>query len=224
MAPRTTAGVVLVDVDGTLVDSNYQNALAWYRAFRQVDLTVPVWQIHRHMGMGGDQLVAAVTDEDTERRLGDRLRTLWSEAFAPMLAEVAPLPGATELLRACVRRRLQVVLASSGAPEHVEHYLDLLGARSLVHAWTTSDDVERTKPDPTLLDVAMGRSDGGPAVMVGDSPWDVEAARRAGIPAVAVLGGGYGRSELEEARPIAVVSSLNELEQRLDLLGPGARA
>ena len=141
-----------------------------------------------------------------------------------MIEEVAPLPGATELLQACVLHHMQVVLASSGAPEHVEHYLDLLGARAVVHAWTTSEDVERTKPDPSLADVARSRSDGGPAIMVGDSPWDVEAARRAGIPAVAVLVGGYGRDELEQARPLSVVSGLIELRQRMDLLtgSPGA--
>ena len=218
MDSRTTPGVVLVDVDGTLVDSNYQNSLAWYRAFRRIGRVVPLWQIHRHMGMGGDQLVAALTDDDTERELGDQLRSHWSEAFEPMLGEVAPVPGATELLRACVDSGLQVVLASSGAAEHIDHYLDLLGARPWVHAWTTSADVERTKPDPSLLDVARSMTDGGPAVMVGDSPWDVEAARRAGIPAVTVLAGGYGRSELEAARPRAVVSSLVELVQRMDLI------
>jgi phosphoglycolate phosphatase len=219
MAQNPTA-VVLFDVDGTLVDSNYQNALAWYSAFRAVGLVIPVWRIHRHMGMGGDQLVTAVAGERVENQLGDALRTLWSEAFAPMIDGIAVVDGATELLRACAGSGLQVILASSGAAEHVEHYLDLLDARDVIHAWTTSADVARTKPDPGLLHLARNRSDGGPATMVGDSPWDVEAARRAGLPTVTVLTGGFSRDELEQAGSSAVVSTLPELTEHLELLTP----
>jgi HAD superfamily hydrolase (TIGR01549 family) len=218
MTPQQPRPVVLFDIDGTLVDSNYQNALAWYRAFRAVDLVVPIWLIHRHMGMGGDQLVSAVAGEDAEAHLGDRLRDLWARSFATMIDEIAPLEGATELLQACVNRGWQVILASSGAAEHVEHYVDLLHARRIVDAWTTSDDVERTKPQPDLLAVARSRSDGGPATMVGDSPWDVEAARRAGLPTVTVLTGGFSRSELEDAGSAAVVTTLPELTARLELV------
>jgi phosphoglycolate phosphatase len=137
-----------------------------------------------------------------------------------MIDGIAVVDGATELLRACAGSGLQVILASSGAAEHVEHYLDLLDARDVIHAWTTSADVARTKPDPGLLHLARNRSDGGPATMVGDSPWDVEAARRAGLPTVTVLTGGFSRDELEQAGSSAVVSTLPELTEHLELLTP----
>jgi phosphoglycolate phosphatase-like HAD superfamily hydrolase len=217
--------VVLFDVDGTLVDSNYQNVLAWYRSFRQVGLVVPLWRLHRCMGMGGDQLVPAVVGDATERRVGDEVRALWRGFFDTMIDEVAVAEGATELLQACSADGYQVILASSGAAEHVEHYVDLLGARDVIHAWTTSDDVDRTKPDPDIVVVARDRSDGGPATMVGDSPWDVQAAQRAGLRTVTVVTGGFCRAELEGAGAAAVIGSLREITADLALLAPtsGAR-
>src|SRR5882724_8670731 len=128
MTPRAPVAVVdtaVVDVDGTLVDSNYQHALAWFRAFRHYDITLPVWRLHRAIGMGGDQLVAAVAGDEVEERLGDQLRARWSTEFDPMLDEVQPLIGARELLVELRGYGLTVVLASSGKPEHVDHYLDL---------------------------------------------------------------------------------------------------
>jgi beta-phosphoglucomutase-like phosphatase (HAD superfamily) len=154
-ANESGSDTAIFDVDGTLVDTNYQHALAWYRAFRRIDVTVPTWRIHRAIGMGGDQLVAAVTDDDVERRHGDELRELWGEEFEPMLGEVQPFEGATELLQEVRDRGFRVVLASSGKQEHVEHYLDLIDGRQLAQAWTTSDDVEATKPAPDLVRVAL---------------------------------------------------------------------
>lgn len=208
--------VVIFDVDGTLVDTNYQHALAWYRAFRRIEVTLPVWRIHRHVGMGGDQIVAALTDEDTERRHGDALRSAWEEEFAPMLDEVAALEGAQDLLRAVRDEGHDLVLASSGKAEHVEHFLDLVDGRRYAEAWTDSGDVERTKPAPDLLAVALdkigarGRDD-LEAVLVGDSVWDVRAGANAGVPVVTVLTGGFAEDELRDAGAAEVFASLSDL-------------
>lgn len=206
---------VIIDVDGTLVDSNYQHALAWYRAFRRFEITLPVWTIHRAIGMGGDQLVGYLTDDRVERRHGDRLREAWDEEFEPMLAEVQALPGAARLLRAVKNRGLSVVLASSGQEKYVSAFLDLFDGRSLADAWTTSDDAEHSKPAPDLVEVALRKVSGHRAVMVGDSTWDSVAAARAGLPTLSVLTGGFSTEELTEAGAEQVVGSLDELRELL---------
>jgi HAD superfamily hydrolase (TIGR01549 family) len=205
----------IFDVDGTLVDTNYQHALAWFRAFRQVDITVPTWRIHRAIGMGGDQLVAAVTDDQTEEQYGDQLREAWSAEFQPMLAEVRPFEGAADLLREVRSRGFAVVLASSGKREHVDHYLDLVGGRDLADAWTTSDDVEATKPAPDLVHVALDKVGRRSGVMVGDSTWDCIAAGKAGVPSLAVRTGGFSVEELREAGARQIFDSLVQLRQNL---------
>jgi HAD superfamily hydrolase (TIGR01549 family) len=202
---------VIVDVDGTLVDSNYQHALAWYRAFRRFEITLPVWTIHRAIGMGGDQLVTDLTDDRVERNHGDGLRAAWTEEFEPMLTEIQALPGVEGLLRAIKDRGLSVVLASSGKEKHVSAFLDLFDGRSLADAWTTSDDAERSKPAPDLVEVAMAKVSGRRAVMVGDSTWDCVAAKRAGLPSLAVRTGGFSADELYHAGGEQVVDSLDEL-------------
>jgi phosphoglycolate phosphatase-like HAD superfamily hydrolase len=210
----TTAA--LLDVDGTLVDSNYHHALAWYRAFRDHDLTPPVWRIHRHIGMGGDQLVGAVAGEEVERACGDSIREAEKRRYAELIDEVRPFEGARELIVALKERGHAVVLASSGHGDDVERYIDLLDARALADTWTTSDDVERTKPAPDLVAVAMRRAETLSAVMVGDSTWDIAAATRAELKTLAVLTGGYSEAELLEAGAVAVFESLVVLCERLD--------
>jgi HAD superfamily hydrolase (TIGR01549 family) len=206
------------DVDGTLVDTNYQHALAWYRAFRQHDLVLPVWRLHRAIGMGGDHLVEAVAGAEVETKYGDELRAAWEAEYAPLLGEVAVFEGARELLAATADGGLRVVLASSGKAEHVEHYLDLLDARSVADAWTTADDVERTKPEPDLLAVAIEKAGGDAALMVGDSVWDCTAAQRLGVACYAVRTGGFSPDELREAGASAVYDDLIALRKGL----PGA--
>ncbi len=216
---------VVFDVDGTLVDSNYQHALAWFRAFRRYDVTPPIWRIHRAVGMGGDKLVQAIAGDDVERRLGDDLRSAWSEEFAPYLEEVQPLAGAQALLEEVRRRRVSLVLASSGQREHVEHYLGLVNGRELAEAWTTSEDAEQTKPAPDLIQTAMGRLDTANAVMIGDSVWDAKAAERAGLETYALRTGGFSVEELESAGARKVYDSLEDLQDDLDAIlrveGPG---
>jgi HAD superfamily hydrolase (TIGR01509 family) len=206
----------ILDVDGTLVDSNYQHAIAWYRAFREQGLTPPVWRVHRHIGMGGDQLVAAVAGREVERSSGDAIREAEKRLYAELIEEVRPFEGARELLGALKDRGHTVVLASSAKEDEVERYLDLLDARELADSWTTSADVEQTKPAPDLVSVAMQKAGSLSAVMVGDSTWDIEAARRAELKTIAVLTGGFAEAELLDAGAVAVFESLVDLREGLD--------
>jgi HAD superfamily hydrolase (TIGR01549 family) len=208
--------IAVLDVDGTLVDTNYQHAIAWYRAFREHGLTLPVWRIHRHIGMGGDQLVAAVAGKRVEDRQGESIRAAETALYADLIGEVQPFADARRLLELLDRRGHRLVLASSGKRDEVDHYLDLLGARDLVEAWTTSADVDRTKPDPELVVTAIAKVGGGEAVLVGDSTFDCEAAVRAEVPAVAILTGGFSDQELRKAGAESVFESLGELCERLD--------
>ncbi len=205
----------ILDIDGTLVDTNYQHAVAWYMAFRQHDVALPVWRIHRHLGMGGDHLVAALAGDDFDRESGDSVRAAHDALYLASIQSVSVLDGARELIVDLKRRGHPVVLASSAKAQEADHYLDLLDARDLVDAWTTSEDVERTKPSPDLVTAALaklGREDG---VMVGDTPWDVQAAEKVNVPTVAVRTGGFSTEELREAGAANVFESIDELRERL---------
>ena len=206
----------ILDVDGTLVDTNYQHAIAWYRAFHRHEIVLPVWRVHRHIGMGGDHMVSALAGDEAEVRKGDAIRDAESELYAELIEEVEPLEGAARLVRDLKGRGHAVVLASSAKQGEVDHYLDLLDARDVVDGWTTSDDVDATKPEPDLIDVAVERAGGGEAVMVGDSTFDVEAAKRAGIETVAVRTGGFSEQELRDAGAVGVFGSIEELRRSLD--------
>jgi HAD superfamily hydrolase (TIGR01549 family) len=205
----------ILDVDGTLVDTNYQHAIAWYRAFRAYDLILPLWRIHRHIGMGGDQLVEALGGERFEAEHGDDVRAAEKDRYGELIGEVAPLSGARELIEALKGAGHAVILASSAKQEELDHYLDLLDARQIVDGWTSAADVDVTKPHPRLVEVGISKAGGGDAVMVGDSTWDIEAARRAGIETIAVLTGGYSEAELRDAGAAAVFEALEELRERL---------
>jgi HAD superfamily hydrolase (TIGR01509 family) len=205
---------VVLDVDGTLVDTNYQHAIAWHRALRTHGYTVQLWEIHRHIGMGGDQLVAALIGDQGEETDGEEIREAEGEAYGELIGEVQAMDGASELLGELHEDGAVVVLASSAKDEEVDHYLDLLEARELIDGWTTSADVEKTKPEPDLIQVALEKAEnGGPAVMVGDSTWDVKAADAAGVPTVAVLTGGFAAEELREAGAAQVVESIGKLRK-----------
>jgi HAD superfamily hydrolase (TIGR01509 family) len=206
----------ILDVDGTLVDTNYHHAIAWYRAFRAQDVTLPLYRIHRHIGMGGDQLVGALAGEGFDREHGDAVREVEDELYMQLIDEVQPLAGARELLEALRERGHALVLASSAKEHEVDHYLDLLDARELADAWTTSADVENTKPEPDLVAAAIERAGGGSAVMLGDSTWDCEAAKRAGIPTIGVLTGGFSDQQLEAAGAVCVFERLDDLRATLD--------
>jgi HAD superfamily hydrolase (TIGR01549 family) len=206
----------LLDVDGTLVDTNYHHALAWYCAFRCNGVVLPLWRIHRHMGMGGDQLVCSLGGDELEREHGDQIREAETELYGELIGEVEPLEGARDLIGELAERGNPVVLVSSAKKHEVDHYLDLLDVRELLAGWTTSAEVRATKPKPDLVHAGLEKAGGGEAVMVGDSTWDVESGRRAGVETITVLTGGYSEAELREAGAVAVFHSLLALRERLD--------
>jgi HAD superfamily hydrolase (TIGR01509 family) len=151
-----------------------------------------------------------------EERLGDELRDEWERLFGELIDEVEPLEGARELIADLKERGLVVVLASSSIEEHLEHFLDLLDVRGLADGWTTKDDVEASKPDPDLVRAALEKAQTRDAVMVGDTPWDVEAARKAGLETICIMTGGFSEQELREAGAAAVFESVQELRDHLD--------
>jgi HAD superfamily hydrolase (TIGR01509 family) len=208
--------VAILDIDGTLVDTNYQHAIAWYRAFRAHGFVVQLWKIHRHIGMGGDQLVASLIGEEADEEHGESIRDAEKQAYMDLIDEVAPLEGARELIVALKERGHTVILASSAKADEADHYVDLLVVRDLVDGWTTSADVEQTKPQPDLVLAALEKAGGGDAVMVGDSTWDCEAAKRAKIKSVGVLTGGFSEKELRDAGAAGVYQSIVEMRRDLD--------
>jgi HAD superfamily hydrolase (TIGR01549 family) len=214
VAFMTTAAIL--DVDGTLVDTNYHHAIAWYRAFRQHDELLPVWRIHRHIGMGGDHLVKALCGDEVDEHKGDDIRGAEKDHYMALIEEVKPLEGSRDLMVDLKERGHRVVLASSAKPDEVDHYLDLLDARELADDWTTSEDVDATKPEPDLVRAGIEKAGADEAAMVGDSTWDCEAAGRAGIATVAVLTGGFSEAELRDAGAVSVYSSIVELRDSLD--------
>jgi phosphoglycolate phosphatase-like HAD superfamily hydrolase len=205
----------IIDVDGTLVDTNYHHAIAWYRAFRQFDVTLPIWRIHRHIGIGSDRIVESLVDPQLENDVGDDIRDAQGVLYLAMIEEVRPLPEARDLLTDLNERGHPIVLASSAKENEIDRYMDLLDARDLIVGWTTSADVENTKPEPDVVKAAMEKADTDEAVMIGDSTFDCAAARNAGIPALAVLTGGFSGEELRDAGATEIFDSIGALRAHL---------
>ena len=218
-----TAAAIL-DIDGTLVDTNYHHSITWWRAFRQSGLTVPLWRIHRSIGMGGERLVPALVGEETDAEHGDDARDAETILYRELIREVVPFPSARRLIQDLRGRGLAVVLASSAKEFEVEHYLDLLDAREVADAWTSSVDVDATKPEPDLVSVALEKVGAETGVMVGDSVYDCQAATRAGIESIGLLTGGFSAEELREAGAEAVFDSIEALLEGLDDTTLGALA
>jgi HAD superfamily hydrolase (TIGR01549 family) len=210
------ADTAIFDVDGTLVDTNYHHALAWFRALRRFDITRPMWRLHRGIGMGGDLFVAAVAGREVEEAHGDDLRKAWAEEFDQLIGEIRPFEGAHELLAEIKERGFRLVLASSGKTEHVETFLDLINGKSLADAWTTSDDVAKSKPEPDIVSAALAKVQGASGIMVGDSVYDAQAAAKINIPTLAVRTGGFSVGELQEAGVLQVFDSLVAFRSALD--------
>jgi HAD superfamily hydrolase (TIGR01549 family) len=207
----------LLDLDGTLVDANYHHAIAWYRALRQHGIVLPLWRLHRAVGIGGDQLVQALAGAEVEERFGDEIRAAEKQLYLALIEETEPFAGARDFIAELKRRGHRVVLASSAPKDQLEYYLDKLAARELLDGWTTSDDVEATKPEPDLVHAALEKAGNGEgAIMVGDTKWDIEAAGRAGLETICVITGGWSVQELRDAGALAVYESLEQLTERLD--------
>lgn len=202
---------VLLDVDGTLVDSTYHHAIAWHRAFRSYGIELPMWRVHRAIGMGGDRLVGTLGGDAVEDRLGDQLRQAWQCEYDQLRDEVEPLPGAYDLVRLLKDRGFLVALGSSGKPDHTAQAVELVGVRRLVDAVTTSEDAQTSKPAPDILQVALDRAGGTSAIVIGDSTYDVTSAARMGAPCVAIRTGGFGVDELERTGAVLVTDGLRDL-------------
>lgn len=204
---------VLFDIDGTLVDTNYPHVLAWWHAFRTAGYTVSVSDIHRKVGMGADLLVSALIEKDDEQ-----VATGHRHFYAPYLEQLQPFPAAAELLRAAAGLGLEVVLASSAEQEEVDAMTAALGADDVVTVVTTSADAEASKPAPDILEAALSESGLQPAncLVVGDTVWDVQAARKAGMPCVGVLSGGISEAELREAGAVEVYRDAAELLEKIE--------
>ena len=206
--PPTLRPGVLFDVDGTLFDTNYLHTLAWSRAFADAGEWAPMNSIHRLVGMGSDRLVVELLGHECPHAVRARPRH-----YEEMIHEARPLPGAAELLRHCHRSGLSVVIATSAVADELNVLLRKLEADDAIDAQTTADDIEVPKPDPQVFRKAMEVGGINPrrALAVGDSIWDVQAARAAGIACIAVESGGYSEHELNEEGALHVYRDVQEL-------------
>jgi HAD superfamily hydrolase (TIGR01509 family) len=203
----------LFDVDGTLVDSNYLHTVTWWEAFAQAGYHVPMTDIHRAIGMGSGQMLDMLLPADRDKNADAGIRTAHSALYSTYWTRLRPLPGAADLLRACKRRGLAVVLASSADEPEFRALRAALDAEDAIDAATFSGDVEASKPAPDLVEVALARA-GVPAeeaVFIGDTVWDVQACQKAGVPCIGLLSGGIGRAELLDAGAAEVYDGPAEL-------------
>jgi HAD superfamily hydrolase (TIGR01509 family) len=199
---------VLFDVDGTLFDTNYLHTLTWSRAFRDAGEWAPMNAIHRLIGMGSDQLVDQLLGHSSPPSVAAR-----PGRYRELIAEAHVVPGAAELLGRCSKNGLGVVIATSAEPEELTVLLEKLGADDTIDATTTSADVKRSKPNAEVFLKAMeaGQLDPKRTIAVGDSVWDIDAARSAGIGCIAVETGGYSQHELSEHGALHVYQDVQEL-------------
>lgn len=208
-----TQAAVLFDVDGTLLDTNYLHVIAWWESFIAAGEQVSAFDIHRNIGRGSSDLVRELLGRED-----DDIVQGHSERWAPLRKQMIPFHDAAELMRECKRRGLRVVLATSGAPEDVEDFMTKLDADDAVHAIVNSGDVENSKPAPDIVVAALeaGGVSADHAVLVGDTVYDIRAAKAAGVGTIGLLGGGIGEQELRQDGPDAIFGNCAELLQGLD--------
>ncbi|RFA18132.1 HAD family hydrolase [Subtercola boreus] len=208
---------VLFDIDGTLVDSNYLHIDAWDRAFVEIGHPVDLWRIHRSIGMDSGKLLERLLGTDASS-LGEDAKKLHSSRYLSSTDRLRPISDSTELLAELARRGHSVVLATSAPEEELKILLGVLEVDDSVQAVTSSEDVGTAKPDPDIIQSALEKAgvSADQAVMVGDSVWDVEAAKRAGVQSIGVLSGGFSREELLEAGAAAVYEDIAALLRELD--------
>ncbi|AXK35646.1 HAD family hydrolase [Streptomyces armeniacus] len=212
--PRRAA---LFDVDGTLVDTNYLHAVTWWEAFRQAGHTVPMPDIHRAVGMGGDRLIVHLLGPDRDRSQDGAVSAAHTALYAAYFPKLAPLPGAADLLRALAERGWRVVLASSAGGAELAAMRAAVDADDVIAGATSGDDVDATKPAPDLVRAAV-RLSGLPAsqaLFVGDTVWDMRACGAAGVRCLGLLSGGIPRADLEAAGAAAVYEGLADLLAQL---------
>ena len=202
---------VFLDIDGTLMDTNYLHIEAWAQAFEEVGARPPRSRIHHQVGKGSDRLIPEFVEDDQK---AERVSELHSEYYAQLQERGHPLPGAKELVTSLVDRGYEVWFATSAKPEELEHHMKELGAKDNIAGDVSSDEAEESKPAPDIFGLALERAGVSPeeAVVVGDSIWDIEAAKEAGVRTAAVMtGGAFSRAELEEAGAYAVYQDCHEL-------------
>ena len=211
-------GAVLLDADGTLVDTTYLHVDAWMRAFALVDIRVPAWRVNRAIGMGSPQLLASLLGEARAEQVGEQVTAYHEALYLDLADRIAPFPGARELVIEIARRGARPVLATSAAPAELERLRAALDLDDHLYAITSSEDVGAAKPDPDLVTTALDRAGTSPhrTVMLGDATWDAIAAGRAGIDCVAVRTGGIGADELRDAGAVAVYDDVAALLDDLD--------
>jgi HAD superfamily hydrolase (TIGR01509 family) len=209
---------VLFDVDGTLIDTTYLHAVAWWEALRQSDRDVPMAEIHRGIGMGSDKLLEHLLGPDRDKDQDEQIGTAHDVLYGAWWERLRPLPGAADLLRACADRGLTVVLASSAKKPELQKLRGVLDADDVITAATSSSDASESKPAPGILQAALDQSDVDAAncVFVGDSVWDVEAAAKLGIPCIGLACGGTSAAELTEAGAVATYADPAALLSDLD--------
>lgn len=193
---------VILDVDGTLIDSNEQHALAWRDAFRRATREFPLERIRRLIGAGGDKLYRELTGEDVGSAEGQSISADCKKIFRETyLKHVRPLTGSRELIARFKQAGLKLAVASSSRPEDLEALLEIAGVPELAETSTTSDDAKRSKPDPDVVQVALEKLklQQTEALMLGDTPYDIEAGSRAGVAVVAVRSGGWADADLSNA-------------------------
>jgi HAD superfamily hydrolase (TIGR01509 family) len=217
---RDTAGkpAVLFDLDGTLVDSNFHHVVAWHRAFLDVDTEVPCWRILGLIGRSGSDLVRILLGDELADQHGDHVKELHTRYFLDSASLVRPLPGARELLEAIAELGWRSVLATSAGEKELAVLRDALDAEDLISAVTSSSDAEESKPAPDIVASALERIEAEPseAILLGDTVWDVQAGRRAGVPTAAVLSGGIPREALEHAGAAAIYAGPLEVRSHLE--------
>jgi HAD superfamily hydrolase (TIGR01509 family) len=200
---------VLFDVDGTLVDTTYLHAVCWWEALRRADHTVPMATIHHAIGMGSDKILDVFLGKERDRDGDAELQAAHGALYSVYWERLRPLPGAADLLRHCAGRGMRVVLASSANDRELLALRRALDADAVIDVATSASDVERSKPDPDILGVALRRADlsADEVVMVGDAVWDVEAANRLNIPCIGLTCGGTSADELTRAGAMAVYTN-----------------
>ena len=209
---------ILFDVDGTLVDSNEAHVTAWCEAFQQQGYEFDHDTIHDQIGKGGDNLVPALVGEAPEE-VQQAIENAHSEIYRrDFLRRVKPFPGATQLLERTHDSGRKVLLASSAAKSELDHYVRLLGAEDLIDGATSKDDVAHSKPCPDIFEAAVKKAavPANEALVIGDTPYDIIAARRSGIETVALRSGRFPEDELREQRPIAIYDGAADLLKQFD--------